>query len=306
MIANYTFRRFFKTIIIGFIAITFSISEYRTFYTFSNGKSFTYWNILGITYVIPDKYYGLTPPLFSDYVSGSSFFLLQNFNIQDKIMVSPNNPNLDNNFQFYISNKNNSFSLITEEKFEYYKREIDNYSYNKIYNRIYNKNNTSLDISSKNECNQPNSVEYYKINEPSNNILSYYYKNVNHNNPDCRIYTYMQDNIFIKFSLFFICIFLVILVIYSIMYLGKYSLDSYCNKIHKVLIIDTIEFLIVNSIFLYLLDKIFIFLDKDDDIGFKFMFGFTFYGVIFIILIFTIFYIIKNILVRIFKRQNKN
>lgn len=57
---------------------------------------------------IPDKYYGLTPPLFSDYVRGSSF-LLQNFNIQDKTMVSPNDPKLDNNFQFYISNKNNSF-----------------------------------------------------------------------------------------------------------------------------------------------------------------------------------------------------
>lgn len=45
MIVNYTFRRFLKTIIIGFIASMFFYLEARTFYTFSNGKSFTYWNI---------------------------------------------------------------------------------------------------------------------------------------------------------------------------------------------------------------------------------------------------------------------
>ena len=56
MIVNYTFRRFYKTILIGFISLILFASQSRTFYTFSNGQSFTYWNILNNTYITPSYF----------------------------------------------------------------------------------------------------------------------------------------------------------------------------------------------------------------------------------------------------------
>ena len=71
--AYFKSNRFYKIILIGFISLILFVSQSRTFYTFSNGQSFTYWNILDNTYIIPNKYYGIFPPIYSDYIKDSIF-----------------------------------------------------------------------------------------------------------------------------------------------------------------------------------------------------------------------------------------
>ncbi len=50
--AYFKSNRFYKTILIGFISLILFTSQSRIFYTFSNGQSFTYWNILNNTYIM--------------------------------------------------------------------------------------------------------------------------------------------------------------------------------------------------------------------------------------------------------------
>ena len=223
--AYFKSNRFYKAILIGFISLIIFASQSRTFYTFSNAQSFTYWNILGITYVIPNKYYGIFPPIYSDYIEDSIFTFYIFENIKDKILVEPSyNMDLENKFKFKMSNKNHSFILITEEELNHY-RNNSNLKHIQIHFIKYDKGYEKADF-----------CKIYKIDENgiktedySQNYFSYY-------------------NYILNLPIMLFCFLFSIIIIYSIMYLKNYNLQEYSNNMFKIIVLDVIEFFLVNLI----------------------------------------------------------
>ena len=223
--AYFKSNRFYKAILIGFISLILFAFQSRTFYTFSNGQSFTYWNILGITYVIPNKYYGIFPPIYTDYIEDSIFTFYIFENIKDKILVEPSyNMDLENKFKFKMSNKNHSFILITEEELNHY-RNNSNLKHIQIHFIKYDTGYEKADF-----------CKIYKIDENgiktedySQNYFSYY-------------------NYILNLPIMLFCFLFSIIIIYSIMYLKNYNLQEYSNNMFKIIVLDVIEFFLVNLI----------------------------------------------------------
>lgn len=219
MIKYYKSNRFYKIILIGFMSLILFASQSRTFYTFSNGQSFTYWNILSNTYIIPNKYYGIFPPIYSDYIKNSIFTFYIFENIKNKILIYPN---LENKFN--MSNKNHSFILMTEEEVNYYK------------------NNSNL------EHIQIHFLRYYTKYEKDNFCTIH---KIDKNGIKSRDYSqdyFSYYNYILNLPILLFCFLFFIAIIYSIMYLKNYKLQGYSNNVIEIIILDTVEFFLVNLI----------------------------------------------------------
>jgi hypothetical protein len=225
MIKYYKTNRFYKIILIGFMSLILFASQSRTFYTFLNGQSFTYWNILNNTYIIPNKYYGIFPPLYSDYIKDSIFAFYIFENAKDKILVNPShNMDLENKFKFNMSNKNHSFILMTKEEVNYY-RNNSNLEHIQIHFTKYDIGYEKADF-----------CKIYKIDKNGIKIEDY-------NQNYFSFYNYV-----LNLPILLFCFLFCITIIYSIMYLKNYNLQEYSNNVLKIILLDTIEFFLVNLI----------------------------------------------------------
>jgi len=225
--------RFTKNILIGLILLTFYTPLCKIFYNFQDKTLITYWSILGNTYIIPNKYYSIVPPIFSDYIEilydsdfESSMFNLYIGVIENKIVVVPNHHRntKPEDFAFSISNKNSSFILMTQEEFKNY---IDNNSISKYIAVEFNKftpTNRTFYFDSVYKIDSKGKSKIYAIG----------------------LFNYEQFILNIPMLLF--CCLFVVTMINSIMYLRKYDLQSYSNNLSKAILLDTIEFSIVNLI----------------------------------------------------------
>jgi len=223
--------RFYKAVLIGIFSMILFMSQNRIFYTSPNGTSFTFWEIYNHTYVIPYKYYGLFPPLFSDYIkpftSDQYFDTIFDFyiDIKDKIILVPNSSSTLKKKLLEVNNKNNSFIIMTEEEI-----------------KEYINNHPGLEYIFLSNTNFITKHEYDKY-------MSGYQKKSNGQT----IQLYKLDyNLFNNYNLIFIllfCFLFVTTIIYTVMYLRNYDLQSYSNNLFKAILMDGIEFFLANVIF---------------------------------------------------------
>jgi|GEM_PF-2682272 len=226
-------NRLTKNIVISLILLTLYTPLCKIFYNFQDKTLITYWSILGNTYIIPNKYYSIVPPFFSDYIKilydsdfESTLFNLCIGVIENKIVVVPNHHRntKPEDFAFSISNKNGSFILMTKEEFKNY---IDDNSILKYIAIKFNK------FTPTNRTFYFDSV--YKID----------------NNKESKIYAiglFNYDQFILNIPILLFCCLLIVTIVNSIMYLRNYDLQSYSDNLFKAVLLDSIEFSIVNLI----------------------------------------------------------
>jgi len=229
-------KRFSQTILIGLISIILFVPQMRIFYTSPNGTSFTFWKFYGKTYVIPYKYYGLFPPLFSDYIksftSDQSFDIIFDFyiDIKDKIILVLNSSSKSKKKLFEINNKNNSFIIMTEEEIKEYINNHPKLEYINLYNTNFGtKYERDNYMSGYQKKSNGESVQLYRLD---------YFSSYNH---------------FLNFLILLFCFLFVTAIIYTIMYLRNYDVRSYSKNLYKAILIDSIEFFLTNLVVYHVL-----------------------------------------------------